>query len=245
MENIDYIMVESLIMMIARMIRSMITIIIWVFIIKLGIELIRRKNNRRYFKNNVVVNHQLEIKGKNKYEKEYIDVSKDKLAEFNTEDINSLKDYFYNIFLEFENAYNNLDYNMMKILTTKQMYQNYYTGISLDLKVGRKRIIRDIEKKKVIVFELDSTIAKQIVSTMIEISYINYTIDKDGYVINGSRDKAIEKFEVTFRKDFERQEVTKCPSCGASVVGNRCDWCRSKIKNVEFKISSIRKIIEE
>lgn len=150
------------------------------------------------------------------------------------------------MFLEFENAYNNLDYNMMKILSTKQLYQNYYTGMSLDLKVGKKKIISDIEKKKVIIFELDSTIAKQIASVMIEISYFNYTIDKNGYVISGSRNKKItEKFEVMFRKDFERKDITECPNCGAEIVGNKFNFCRSTIKNVEFKISSIKKIVDE
>ena len=176
----------------------------------------------------------------------YNDVSKEALQKFNTDDINSLKDYFYGMFLEFENAYNNLDYNMMKILSTKQLFQNYYTGMSLDLKIGKKKIISDIEKKKVIIFELDSTIAKQIASVMIEISYFNYTIDKNGYVISGSRNQKItEKFEVMFRKDFERKDITECPNCGAEIIGNKCNFCRSTVKNVEFKISSIKKIVDE
>lgn len=217
--------------------------LIWIFKV-LIIDKIRRKKNRTYFKNNVIVNE--EGSNKSKYPKTYEDVSKDKLAKYNTEDINTLKEYFYNIFLDFENAYNNLDYNIMKILSTKELYNNYYTGISLDLKAGRKRIITDIDKKKVIIFELGSTSLKQIVRVMIEISYINYMIDKKGYVIRGSRHNKIkERFEVTFRKDFERKEITKCSNCGATIEGSKCEYCRTTIKNVEFKISSIKKIIDE
>lgn len=220
----------------------------WCFVIKLIANAIQRARSRKFFKKNVVVNNLNEenkIYFNGNKRNIYNDVPKSKLEMFNTDDIKQLKDYFYDIFLKFEIAYNNLDYNIMKMLSTKQLFQNYYTGISLDLQVGKKRIINSIQKKKIIIYELDSTIAKQTVSAMIEISYINYTINNEGYIISGSREKPItEKFEVTFRKDFERNEITKCPNCGASITGNKCDFCRTTIKNVEFKISSIKKIID-
>ena len=219
--------------------------VIWITIIKTIINSCQRKANHNFFKNNVIYNYQYELNSNNKKNNIYKDVTKTALARFNTDDIDSLKDFFYNKFLEFENAYNNLDYNAMKILSTKQLFQNYYTGISLDLKIGKKRIIKDIEKKKVILFEIDSTIVKQVASLMIEISYINYMLNKNGYVISGNREnKVTEKFEVIFRKDFSREEITKCPNCGAAITGNKCDYCRSIIKNEDFKISSIKKIID-
>jgi len=224
-------------------------IVILSFIIKTITQAIRRSMNHIFFKSNVIINNkrqnninELDI---NKYKRTYNDVTKDKLAMFNTDDIDSLKDFFYNKFEEFEIAYNNLDYDVMRILSTKQLFQNYYTGITLDLKIGKKRIINAIEKKKVILFEIDSTIAKQTACAMIEISYLNYMTDKHGHVISGSRDKKItERFEVTFRKDFEKDEYVKCSNCGATVSGKRCDYCRTAIRNEEFKISSIKRIID-
>lgn len=212
---------------------------------KVVVNAIRRKKNHDYFKNNVVVvdNHlaNLKINGnKNVYK----DVTKDKLKMFNTDDINSLKDFFYDIFYRFEVAYNNLDYNVMKILSTKQLFNNYYTGITLDLEVGKKKVINEIKRKNVIIYGIDSTIARQTACVMIEISYISYTLDKNGYVISGDRNKEItEKFDITFRKAFEKEDVKKCPNCGASIVGNKCEYCRTTLKNVEFKISNIKKII--
>ena len=77
----------------------------------------------------------------------------------------------------------------------------------MNLKVGKKRIIENIEPKKIIVYELDSTIIKQTISAMVEISYVNYMINKNGYVISGNREKAItEKFEIVFREDLEKEE---------------------------------------
>ena len=46
------------------------------------------------------------------------------------------------------------------------------------------------------------------------------------------------------RKEFERNPITRCPNCGANLKGNKCDYCKSKIKDVEFKISSIKKIVD-
>ena len=133
----------------------------------------------------------------------------------------------------------------MKMLSTKQLFHNYYTGITLDLKVGKKRIIDDIKVKKVIIYELDSTVSKQTASTMIEISYFNYVIDGNGYIISGNREEKItEKFEITFRKDFENNSITRCPNCGANLTSNKCEYCKSVIKEEEFKISNIKRIIE-
>lgn len=205
------------------------------------------KKVNKQFKENVVINT---VKPGNKYKRIYKDVSNKELKEFNVVDINDLKDFFYGIFFEFETAYNSLDYNKMKILSTSQLFNNYYTGIDLNLKAGKKRIIENIERKNVVVYEFFSSMLKQTASVMIEISYLNYMRDKKGNVILGSStDKITEKFEVEFRKEFREEfkekEITICPTCGASVVGNKCVYCRNIIKENEFKISSIRKIIEE
>ncbi|MBE6150634.1 MAG: hypothetical protein E7162_02305 [Firmicutes bacterium] len=210
---------------------------------KLIFQAIKRSKNRNYFKSNVVYKEYIDGNS-SKYKNDYIDVSSSKLAKFNTDDINLLKDYFYDIFYKFETAYNNLDYNTMKMISTSQLYQNYYTGISLNLKIGQKKVINNIRRKNVIIYELDSTSMKQIASLMIEVSYHKYTLDKHGFVISGKKDVPItEKFEVEFRKDFERKPITNCPNCGAALKGNTCDYCKSKVKDVEFKISSIKKII--
>ena len=40
------------------------------------------------------------------------------------------------------------------------------------------RIIDNIERKKVIIYELDTTTLKQTAGVMIEVNYINYMVDK-------------------------------------------------------------------
>lgn len=222
--------------------------IIWFSIIKSVINAIKRNSVRTYFKSNVIVNSVVDEfdDAFKKYRGQYKDVKKSELTKFNVDNIEVLKDHFYNLFFEFEKAYNNLDYDTMNRLSTKQVYHNYHTGISLNLKSGRKRIIDNIERKNVIIYELDSTIAKQTAGVMIEVSYINYMVDKKGNVISGSRrDIITEKFDITFRKDYEKEDVSKCPNCGANIVGNKCEYCRTVLKDIDFKISTIKKIIDK
>lgn len=239
----------AIIVIIIYIIEFLFNICIFYLIIKFIIKAIKKSTTKNFFHNNIATDSKLI----NNYSNlatlkrgEYIDISKKELVEFHTEDLETFKGYFYKIFLNFENAYNKLDYNIMKTLSTQQLYQNYYTGITMDLEAGNKRIIEDIQKKNVIIYETFTSTTKQVVSAMIEITYITYMINKKGQTIKGSRDNKItEKFEVTYRKDFEKSEIKKCPNCGAIIVGNRCDFCRTKVKNVEFKISNIKKIFEE
>lgn len=212
---------------------------------KVIIEAIKRSKSHKNFSNNVVYYNSAEGNG-SQYANIYRDVSKAKLAKFNTDDIDTLKKYFYDIFYRFEVAYNRLDYNEMKLLSTRQLYENYYTGITLDLKVGRKKVIDSIVKKDIIIYELDTTLIKQVASVMIEVSYISYVMDKNGYILEGSRNEpTTQKFEVQFRKDFELRDKTHCPNCGALLTGDMCEYCKAKVYSTEFKICSIRKIVEK
>lgn len=207
-------------------------------IIKVIVDAVKQKKTTRYFTTNVVIYN-------SKHKKDYVDVPKRQLDKFHIDDINTLKDYFYDIFYRFETAYNSLDYNTMKELATKQVYENYHTGISLNSKHGKKRVIDNIVKKRLILYELDSTSRKQIASLMVEVSYITYTLDKRGYVISGNKNFPItERFEVCFRKEFDSKPITHCPNCGANLKSDECEYCKSKIKDAEFQISSIKKIID-
>ena len=44
---------------------------------------------------------------------------------------------------------------------------------------------------------------------------------------------------------IEANGTVKCSNCGAAITGNKCDYCRTTIKTVDFKISSIKKIIDD
>lgn len=221
-------------------------IFVWITIIRIVFRIIKQTINIAFFKKSVIKNTDDFFKpNKEVTFKDFKDVDKDKLAIFDTDDINKLKDYFYEMFLNFENAYNTLDFNKMHDLLTNQLYQNYYTGLSLNMKYGEKKIVENVKKKNMLIYDIDSTSYKQVVCTIIEISYISYTTNKNGQIIKGSKEHPItEKFEVIFRKDFQKNPIKKCPNCGATVINNICEYCRTTLKNEKFKIHSIRKIID-
>ena len=210
---------------------------IFVIVIKAIIQNVKRVNNIHYFANSIID----EV-----IPNRYKDVSKAKLDEYHIDDIGSFKNSLFEIFEEFEKAYNSLDYNTMKQISTGQLYEQYYTGISLNIKDGKKKVIDDINRKKIVVFAIDSTSVKQIVQTLITISYLSYTIDKNGYIVSGDKEKKItETFEVVFKKEYKKDNFQTCPNCGATVSGKKCDYCRTTIKDTEFKISSIKKVLNE
>ena len=102
---------------------------------------IRRNSIRSTFKKSLIM---LENMTDPKYPGKGIPLSR--LAEANITDIKVLEDYLYDIFYRFEEAYNNLDYNTMSTLSTSKLYNNYYTDISLNLKIGNRRGLRFTNK---------------------------------------------------------------------------------------------------
>ena len=208
-------------------------ITIFVRVIK---ENIRRTQNINYFASTIITNA---------LNYRYQDVSKAKLSEYNIDDIGSLKNSLFLLFERFEKAYNSLDINTMKQISTPELFEHYNTGIQLNIKDGKKKVIDDIKRKKIIVFSMNSTPSAQTIKALITISYITYIVGKDNYLITGSKENPIEEsFEVTFQKTYHHENFTKCPTCGATVSGDICEYCRNTIKDTEFKISSIRKVLE-
>lgn len=215
--------------------------IIFVFaILKITTTIMKKANNAKYFRNNIV-----NFTNGYRPEQKYIDIDTNKLSEFNVSDLAAFKNYFVNIFINFKKACNNLDYELMQSVTTNQIYQNYKTGIDLDLKDGNKKVLDDINVNKIVIYDLKSSDTNQTVYTMIEVSYFSYTIGKNNTVVKGDRTKKItEKYEVDFKKTFITEEKTNCPNCGSILKEGICQYCKTSIHNVQFEISSIKKIIE-
>ena len=110
----DYTVAEFVFLTIFIVIVRIIPVLFWVLVIRSIFNCIRRSASRKYFKSNVVSSNQNFDKYLNTNTKEknnvYKDVSKEQLEIFNTTDINTLKDYFYDIFVKFEIAYENDKY---------------------------------------------------------------------------------------------------------------------------------------
>lgn len=205
-----------------------------VFLPILIIYLIKRRKNRNLFKSMVV-----------KTKRDYADIDSSKLEGFDTNDIDKLKIYLFDIFYRFETAYNSIDYNTMYNLSTEYLFDMYRTSITINQKFNEKKIIEQIELERMFIYDTQAFQNQQIIYTLIEISYINYTQNSNGKIISGNPTKKIkESFEVTFVKKFKNNNKYKCPNCGASVNGSVCDYCKSKLDNTgDYRIDSIKKIV--
>ena len=194
--------------------------------------ILKKKNNRNYFKDNVVTT-----------KKDYKDINPSDLAGFDITDVSKLKVYLFDIFDRFEKAYNSLDYNTLYNLSTPDLYNKYHTNLVVNSKLDEKRIIEQVELKRMIIFSASSTEKQQRVISVIEMSYINYIQNSKGRILRGEPNKKItEKFEVEFIKSLNGTDSYRCPNCGANTSGTKCDYCKSTIE-CDFKIDSIKKII--
>ena len=197
---------------------------------------IKRLVINKDFQDNVIEN----LENRNK------DMPAKKLVDYNIDNIDQLKEYLANQFIEFEKAYNNLDYNLMRELSTSLLFNNYYTGITLDLKFGYKRIINDIKKEKVTVYDICNEDDKQIISSVIKLSYINYKINREGTIVSGDNEKRdTELFEVIFERPNLSKNIFECPQCGAEIDGFRCKYCRKTVIDDKFRMNSIKRIIND
>lgn len=198
---------------------------------------IDRRLDRKNFKENVIY-----VDKSNEFK--YGDVDESELANFGIESLRLLKSGLYEIFLYFEYSYNNFDFNRMRLFCTDKLYNIYCANIDLYMKSGRKKIIEKMFRNKdVIVFEIRSDNKGLSVSTIIDVNYVSYTVSKSGLIISGSKSPINEKFEVIFYKEAN-QVLTNCVNCGAPISGDKCEFCNTVIPKSDFKISSIKKIIE-
>ena len=197
---------------------------------------LQSKNARRNMKRNVTLDSN--VIGTNP-----IPISR--LSSLNIDDLSILEDYLYSIFLEFENALNSLDYNTMSRLTTPKLYNLYHTDISLNTRYGRKKIIKDIELKRILVYDVYSSDERQMIYAVIDVEYVSYTISKEGKIISGTTLPVKESFDITFTKKYSSEDIIKCPNCGNTVLGNTCNYCRTELRNQNFRMESIKRIVKK
>lgn len=181
---------------------------------------------------------------KNTKEKEYKELTKSRYEnELKINNVEAFKNHLWEIFKTFGNAYNDLDLITMKNYTSDELFNQYDTGIKMDIKNGIKNIIRDIRKERFIVYDASSSENKQVINVMIDASYISYSISTNGLIQSGFRDNRVRtKFEVVFQKNFKHIDYKNCPNCGAPLINHRCEYCKTYANSSEYIITSIKKI---
>ena len=127
------------------------------------------------------------------------------------------------------------DYEVQEFINKHYYHLQFSPAIKTDIK--------DIKKNKILVYDLYKSDERQMLYAFIEITYVTYFISKEGKIVRGSEKPIKERFDVTYTKKYSSEDVIKCPNCGNSVLGSTCSYCRTNLRNQDFKIDSIKRNI--
>ena len=210
--------------------------------------IIKKRQNKKEFKNTVIHKNGYINNGNyylNRIQDAYIDIDNYKLKDFDSNDLEALKLYFGSLFLEFEKAYNNIDYKTLYNLCTHSLYSLYSSDLNVKSKLCQKKTIDNVEIEKMVIYNSVKDEKEHKVYVMIRINSINYTQNAYGTVIAGNAySKTSEEFIVTFIKMANiKDESVRCPNCGAMINSTKCEYCNTEFKQYDFKICSINKLV--
>ena len=220
----------------------------WPISFPLLIYYIYKKNkNKKYFKSTIINKNGNITNGLfNNIQDTYVDINDYKLEWFDTNDINVLKKHFGNLFIDFEKSLNNLDYNTLYNICTPSLYELYHSDLTVNLKLGNKKIIDNVSIEKMVIYNTTKTEEEQKVYVMLEMKSNSYTMNSSGKIASGSPMLPLkEEFIVVFIKKLKKKDTdqSRCPNCGATVTSTRCEYCKTEFKQYDFKIDAIRKLV--
>ena len=220
----------------------------WPISFPLLIYYIYKKNkNKKYFKSTVINKDRYQNNGFfNNIQDTYVDINDYKLEWFDTNDIDVLKRHFSSLFIDFERALNNLDYNTLYNICTPSLYELYHSDLTVNLKLGNKKIIDNISIEKMVIYNTTKNDEEQKVYIMLEMKSNSYTMNSSGKITSGSPMLPVkEEFIAVFVKKLKKanEGQLRCPNCGATVTSTKCEYCNTEFKQYEFKIDTIRKLV--
>lgn len=199
--------------------------------------IVKKNSNRKAFKKTLIQRESVKDT--------YIDIDDYKLGYFDTNDLGTLKNYFGGLFLDFEKAINNIDYNTLYNICTPSLYELYSSDLKVNLKLGEKKFIEDPKIEKMVIYNTTKNKTEQIVSVMLRLESRNYTMNQSGRITSGnSLNPVHEEFIVNFIKKFKKdEESSRCPNCGAMIKNTKCEYCNTEYKQYDFRINSISKLV--
>ncbi len=145
------------------------------------------------------------------------------------------------IFTTLQQAWTNNDLKQLRMITTDNLYKSYEYWINNYKKHGVRNVLEQIKitKEELVKVEVDKFYTA--FTSRIHASMIDYTVDKTGKVLGGSKTKPRPFTEYwTFiransaSKTASQYSVTACPNCGAKLqvaASGVCEYCHTKISN--------------
>lgn len=156
----------------------------------------------------------------------------EKLKELGMEDMDSLKQEFYQKYVDIQNAWMNIEYEKLKPLLTNSLYNMYKSQLKiLELK-NQKNIMSDFEYIDCKLLKLSQIHNKLQMEIYLNVKMYDYVVDQNNIVIKGNKNKKINiGYRIIFEKNIS-DNLNTCSNCGATMTNNttnECEYCNSVI----------------
>ncbi len=148
--------------------------------------------------------------------------------------ITELKDELYGKFLDIQNAWMEFDYDKLRELCTDELYNSYKTQLKALKAKNGKNIMSDFFLQECTITDVKEQNGQIIVETYMRILFYDYVIDTTTNEVTRGRDTAKIKnnYLMTFVKNKDDVDTSKCPNCGAPLDKKHsatCSYCKTDV----------------
>ena len=148
-------------------------------------------------------------------------------------DSETIKNQFYQIFIDVQNAWMNFDYDSLKKLCSDELYNSYKSDLEVLQGNHGRNIMKDFHLVSLKFVSIDERNNILSVHVILNVSFYDYVIDDNtGKVIRGDTQHLYNnQYLLEYIKNIENISDIKCPNCGGNIINHICDSCHSTIDN--------------
>lgn len=158
-------------------------------------------------------------------------------------DFINLEKEIYDLFLKYEDAYSNFDYDTLSLICTENHFKEIHKILEKMKSGNKKRSFENITLNNFKLMSITNTSNLQKLSVFLEVSLIDYTLDKEyNFLVKGNKNiKTTKNIKIEIVQNIDTSDIKKhCPKCGAPInlIFPTCKYCSTAIyKNAEYKIN--------
>ncbi|MCB0370292.1 MAG: Tim44 domain-containing protein, partial [Bdellovibrionales bacterium] len=163
----------------------------------------------------------------------------------NHSDLEYARNRFVDIFMNLQKSWTEQRWELARPYETDSLFQSHNYWIKDYQKKGEKNYLEKINVTKIVPVFLYNDKFYTSLTVRIYAEMIDYTLNKTGKVILGSKSKKVSFSEYwTFikgtgsnQKPAKSHDINLCPSCGAGLkisMTGICEFCGSKITLAQF-----------
>jgi len=155
----------------------------------------------------------------------------------------AFEEHVRHVFTELQQAWTGMEWERARAYETEHLYTTHRYWMGQFRADGRRNVLEQIRIDGVELVKVEPDAFFDSITVRIRASMIDYTVDRDGRVISGSRKspRAFTEYWTFIRRagvqTDPEHDVEACPSCGAQVKVSQsgvCDYCGTKVVTGEF-----------